>query len=142
MRITVLASDVSNSAVGYADVTGLSFEVVSGNVYYFKFFIRTTAGVTTTGAAWSINGPATTYLHFQVHYPTSTATNDIVYLDAMSAYNTPGTANTASPLLGTVIIEGLIKPSANGTVIARFSPEVAAIITAKEGSIVHYQQVA
>lgn len=48
---------------------------------------------------------------------------------------TQGQANIA-------IMEGLITPSANGTVVARFASEVSAsAIVAKAGSTVFYQQV-
>jgi hypothetical protein len=134
---TMLASDVTNNnatANTLADVTGLSFDVTSGVTYKFKFYIVYTAAATTTGSRWAINGPPTTFLHYTSEYSlstTSTTTNQ-----GISAYNSPsGTNNTSATTTSNIaVIEGVIKASANGTVIARFASEVAnSAIIAKGG---------
>jgi hypothetical protein len=148
----VLSSDVTNNnavANTIADVTGLSFAVTSGSTYWFRFVIRYTAAATTTGSRWSINGPTTSNMAFKVSIPLIATVNstDAVSDSNMIAYDNPATANATSPNnTGTggaiVIIEGLITPSANGTVIARFSSEVAnSAIIARAGSCVFYQQL-
>ncbi len=135
----VLASDVTNnnaSADTMADVTGLSFPVVAGVVYRFKFIIPYTSAATTTGSRWSINGPATpTLLEYQSTY-TLTATSGT--LNYGSTYDFPAAANASSLTTGNVaIIQGVIKPSADGTVIARFASEVSSsAIVAKAGAAV------
>jgi len=61
------------------------------------------------------------------------------------AYDNPAASNATSAATGgnIAIIEGFIRPSANGTLIARFASEVAnSAITAKAGSIVQYMAVA
>lgn len=149
---TVLSADVTNNngvANTIADVTGLSFAVTSGNTYWFRFVILYTAAATTTGSRWSINGPGTSRLAFKVSTPLIATVNstDATSDSNMVAYDTPATANATSPnnsATGGAIatIEGLITPSADGTVIARFSSEVASsAIVAKAGSVVYYQQV-
>ena len=63
--LAVLGADVTNNnavANTIADVTGLSFPVVSGTRYWFEFWIRYTSANTGTGSRWSINGPTTTEL--------------------------------------------------------------------------------
>ena len=65
--IVRLTSDVTNNngtANTIADVTGLSFSVTSGKLYWFEFNIVYTAAATSTGSRWSINGPTTTYLNY------------------------------------------------------------------------------
>lgn len=152
LSTVVLSGDVTNNnavANTIADVTGLSFAVTSGNTYWFRFVIRYTAAATTTGSRWSINGPTTSALAFNVSTPLIATVNssDSVSQSNMVAYDTPATANATSPnnsATGGQIatIEGFITPSANGTVIARFSSEVASsAIVAKAGSCVFYQQV-
>lgn len=153
LNTTVLGSDVTNNnavANTIADVTGLSFAVVAGETYWFRFVIRYTSAATATGSRWTINGPGSpTALAFKVEVPLIATVNST---DATSdshaiAYDTPATANATSPnntapAGGQIVtIEGFIKPSANGTVIARFSSEVASsAIIAKAGSFVNWMR--
>lgn len=152
LNVSVLGSDVTNNyavANTIADVTGLSFSVTSGGTYYFKFYIWYTADATTTGSRWSINGPANTALMFQVNTSLISTVNstDAISVSNATAYDNPATTNTSSPNNSATggqlaTIEGFIIPSANGTVIARFSSEVAnSAIVAKAGSFVEYLQV-
>lgn len=65
LNLVVLASDqINNNAVANTiqNVTGLSFDVVAGQTYYFEFTVNYTAQATTTGSRWSINGPTFTRL--------------------------------------------------------------------------------
>lgn len=140
----VLAADVTNNnatANTIADVTGLSFPVIAGIRYKFKFAITYTAAATTTGSRWSINGPAITLLNYRSDYSLtaiSRTTND-----GQNAYNLPAASNLSSAVVAAgniAVIEGMITPSASGRVIARFASEVASsAIVAKAGqSYVEY----
>lgn len=146
MSATVLGSDVTNNnatANTIADVTGLSFAVTAGNKYYFRFVIPYTAAATTTGSRWAINGPASpTGLRYRSAY-TLTATSETVN-GGVAAYDSPAAASASSLTDGNIaIIEGIIQPSASGTVIARFASEVSSsAIVAKAGAVVYYQQIA
>lgn len=148
----VLGSDVVNSALNtIADVTGLSFPVTSGSRYWFRFVIWHTANATTTGSRWAISGPTTTLLAYRSSQTLSaagTAGTDVFTDVAQAAYDTPAASNATSATAtagqaNIAIIEGIIQPSANGTVIARFASEVAVAngIVAKAGSVVFYQQL-
>lgn len=145
MTTVVLGSDVTNnnaSANTIADVTGLSFPVVAGSKYYFKFTIIFTSAATTTGSRWSINGPAITLLAYMSRYGITATTETVNHA---VAYDIPAAANATSvATTGNIaVIEGILVPSANGTLIARFASEVSSsAIVAKAGSIVQYQQVA
>lgn len=140
----VLAGDVvNNNAVAntIADVTGLSFAVVAGNTYWFRFVIPYTSAATGTGSRWSISGPSSpTLLNYTSRYTVTATTETFNYA---TAYDIPAAANASSLTAGNVaIIEGHIKPSGNGTVIARFASEVAnSAIVAKAGAVLFYQQV-
>lgn len=131
-----LSSNVINSnavANTAADVTGLSFDVISGVTYKFKFYIVYNAAATTTGSRWSINGPTASSLMYSSEYTlTSTTTTRNIHL---TGYNLPASSNASSLTTGNLaIIEGYITPSANGTVIARFASEVASsAVTAVSG---------
>jgi len=144
LSTVVLGNDVVNdnaSANTIADVTGLSFPVVSGNTYYFRFSIFYESAASTTGSRWSVNGPTTDLLSFRSTYSLAATTQTQINSDT---YDLPAASNATS-ISGqgnTAIIEGFIKPSANGTVIARFASEISgSAITAKAGSLVNYQQV-
>lgn len=141
----VLASDVTNnnaSANTIADVTGLSFSVTSGLTYWFRACVMYTAAATTTGSRWSINGPAITSLYYRSEYSlttTSRTTNE-----GLSTYDVPAASNATSAATGSnvAIVEGVLTPSASGTLIVRFASEVSSsAIVAKAGSILMWQQV-
>jgi len=135
---TKIAGTVNNITSSYADVTGLSFPVTAGNLYWFKFVIPYNAGATTCGSSWSINGPAQTLLNYRTQN-TLTATSETQH--CLGAYNS-GAANASSLSTGNLaLIEGLVKPSANGTVIARFLSETSSGITVQAGAFVWYMAV-
>lgn len=144
--ITRLTSDVTNNngtANTIADVTGLSFSVLAGKLYIFEFQIVYTAAATATGSRWSISGPASpTYLNYRSEYSltTTTTTRNAV----LQAYDLPAASNATSAATGNnwAEIYGVIQPSADGTVIARFASEVASsAIVAKVNSFVRYRQI-
>jgi len=144
-QVAVLGADVTNNngvANTIADVTGLSFPVVSGKTYWFRFVIDYTAAATTTGSRWSINGPTTSRLSYRSEYSLTTTSRTVN--EGVTAYDSPAASNATSATTGAnqAIIEGFITPTADGTVIARFASEVlSSAIVAKARSIVEYQQL-
>ena len=135
----LLSADVTNNnavANTIADVTGLSFAVTSGVTYKFKFFIVYTSAATTTGSRFSINGPAApTFLHY--HSQNSLTTTSNTFNEGLITYDVPAASNASSAATGSniAIVEGIIKPSANGTVIARFASEVLSSAIVAKGLI-------
>lgn len=137
----ILGADVVNSADNtLADVTGLSFPVVSGETYWFEFVIPYSAAATTTGSRWTINAPTTTLLNYKSTYPLDETTGT---MNHESVKEKPDAANASSLAAGNVAtIQGIITPSADGTVIARFASEVnASAITAKAGAILRWMRI-
>lgn len=139
-RVTISADVTNNNIVAnsIADVTNLSFSVTSGVKYQFECNIWYTAGATTTGSRWSINGPATTSLAYESRYALSTTTQT---LNNLTAYDTPAASSTSSTATtgNNATIKGFIQPSASGTVIVRFASEVSnSAIIAKAGSSCEY----
>ena len=145
LNVVVLGSDVVNNngvANTIADVTGLSFPVVAGETYWYEFIIPYTSAATTTGSRWAINGPAApTQLNHRSEY-TLTATS--VTVNCATAYDIPAASNATSLTAGNIAtMWGIIKPSSNGTVIARFASEVlSSAITAKAGATLRWIRVA
>lgn len=142
LNSTMISADVTNATTSYADITSLSFSVTSGKQYYFKFVIPYTTSLAGNGAGFSINGPATTHLSYYSYYPSNA--NVITFNSGISSYDTPSAANgNTGTLSALAFVEGVITPSANGTVIGRFRSETAAgnSIVAKAGSVVFYQEI-
>lgn len=137
----VLGSDVTNNnavANTIANVTGLSFPVVAGTKYYFKFWINYTAAATSTGSRWAVNGPSLTSLTLKSVYSLAATTQT---QNTVTGYDLPAAANasSASTAGNWALLEGIIECSADGDVIARFASEVAnSAIVAKAGSFVDY----
>lgn len=132
------AADVVNSAADtLADVTGLSFAVTSGQVYRFRAVIPYTSAATTTGARFTLNGPAMTHISYTSRYPQTASTETFGYYTALQQ---PAAANASSLTTGNVaVVEGFFKPSASGTAAIQFASEVgASAITALAGSTLEY----
>lgn len=140
----VLGSNVINNnatANTMQDVTGLSFPVVSGIRYWFRFFIAYDAAATTTGSRWAINGPTFSSLIYDARYCLTSTTDTLA---TAVTYDQPATSNASSAFTtgNKAAIEGIIVPTADGNVIARFASEVASsAITARAGSFVQYAQL-
>jgi hypothetical protein len=140
VTIVTLGSDVVNNNATpntIADVTGLSFSVTSGVTYNFHALIIYTSAATSTGSRWSINGPASPTLLSYTTQNALTATSNTN--TNANAYNLPASSNASCPFTSgnMVIIDGIINPSADGTVTVRFASEIASsAITAKAGSTI------
>lgn len=142
--IVVLPTNQINndaSADTMKDITGLSFPVVAGSYYWFRFFITYSASATATGSRWAINGPALTFTNYWTQNGvTGTTTgirNNIIY-DGGSV-----TSSSFSLTGNVAVIEGVINCSSSGTVIGRFSSEVSssAITCQAFYSYVEYKKI-
>jgi hypothetical protein len=144
LNMVILTGDVINNdatANTIANVTGLSFDVVAGEIYWFEFVIPYTSAATTTGSRWSISGPAApTMLNMRSEY---TLAATITTVNSITAYDIPAASNATSLTAGNVAtMWGIIKPSQNGTVIARFASEIAnSAITAKAGATLRWIRI-
>lgn len=138
-KSVVLGSPVNVSGNNaFADITGLAVAVLNGVPTRFQFMILWGSAATTTGARFSLNGPAFTNLAYMVRWNTTATVVTTAPLGTSYNQNfTAGTdANTASNL---AIIEGIVIPSADGNLLARFANEVnGSAITARAGSSVLY----
>jgi hypothetical protein len=135
LNTVVLASPVVNN-----NGTANTFSVTAGQTYWFEFVIPYTSAATTTGSRWAINGPTITTLSLRSEY-TLTATTTTI--NCATAYDIPAASNASSLTTGNVAtMWGLITPSANGTVIARFASEVlSSAITALAGATLRWMRV-
>jgi hypothetical protein len=131
---TILGADFSNAGTsGYEDVTGLSFAVTAGKVYKW----RATIGFTNTAnIQFSINGPAVTFNRYRF---TSAATTTTNFASNQTTYNNPN--STVAAISGVSTADGIIKPSANGTVIIRVRCASIGGLTILAGSIIEWEEV-
>ena len=129
----------SLTATALADVTGLSFAVTANKKYEFWATIKYSAAATTTGSAWSINGPAgtvslrvesgltatTSFNHWQNAVNTLSASASSVYTSGNIAY-----------------VHGIVEPTASGTYIIRGATEVASSsITVQGTSNINWREI-
>jgi hypothetical protein len=122
---TFKTADHNTTAVAFADVPELNFAVTAGVSYNFKFVCLFSAAASTTGSRWAVNGPASpTRLIYRTLFPASTT--GLVANGAWTLYDQPSAAiNSGAPNNNCAIVEGVITPSANGTVSLRFATEIA-----------------
>lgn len=148
--VTLSGDTAANNNNTYADITpsggggqSLSFPVVSGNKYYFKFVIRSTNSAAAGGLKLSINSSVTTsVLSFTATTAGATKSGTAVTFAQLAFDDTPNVTNTGT-LSGTLAtIEGVITPTSSGTVIGRFA-KLGATVTVnpiiKAGSYVEYK---
>jgi len=136
---------VNNNAIANTmqDITGLQFAGIAGQKYWFKLMCDYSAALATTGSRWSINGEsAPTELTYDSDYALTVTTRTIN--PSLNAYDLPAAVNATTPsLTGNIaIVEGFIRPAANGLIKGRFASEVAgSAITVKPGSFLQWQQL-
>ncbi len=142
--VTITADVVNDNATAntIADITDLKFPVESGHRYHFRFAIPYTSAITTTGSRFSITGPASpTELRYRSSYALTVGSETVNH--GMTSYDQPAAANDSTPSGGGVaIVEGFIKPSADGYVQARFASQVSAsAVTALAGASVQFTRL-
>lgn len=116
-RVVTLPTAVTVAATNTA-ITGLSFYVVAGQTYKFKFIVNYTCGATTAGSAWAVNGPAATAIAYTVTQATAaSATLVTTSVGVIGAASSPGTGNAVGTNGNIAILEGVVTPSASGTLI-------------------------
>ena len=134
------AADQTFSLITMADVTSLSFPVVAGKLYRYKFSVLFTSAATTTGIRLGLTYPAVTTASAVANIPIGADGTASIYSGVInsSGDNVVATASPAiSPAVFIATVEGVILPSAAGVVQLQSASEVAASnIVIKSGSLV------
>jgi hypothetical protein len=132
-RIEVLDADQPNSTTTLATLNNVQFGVLANVRYAFRFVLAYTSAATATGARFVLQGPAFTLLAGRT---TVTLTATTVGTTNFTAYGIPAAASATSLLAGNLaVVDGIIRPSASGTLTLQFASEVAAsAITVLAGS--------
>ena len=139
-QITYKTNDQSSNITAFADLTNLSFSVVSGKTYRFKIFCQFDVTNTSTGTRWAVNGPAFSRLFYNLIWTSGTGAQANL---AYQTYDGPGaTGNSNFTTNNCAIIEGIVVPSANGTLSARFACELTITsVTCKAGSFIEWEEI-
>lgn len=129
VRKTSNETNTSTTSV-LQDAADLSFALEANKTYAFRFVVFYTTNATTTGARFSVNGPASpTFLRFGAVQAQGTAQNDN---GSQTVYDTLIVSATTGP--GTTaqwgIVEGIVENGANaGNLVLRFVGENVASAT-------------
>jgi hypothetical protein len=121
---------INGGAATFVDITELTFPVINGNNYAFKFYIVFRAANVNTGWKASVNHPGGTVDHFSTTQTVANAAAGVqtwlqkhnTVVDDMTLLTSSATANV--DLI--CIIEGRYLCTSNGTFAARFANELAA----------------
>lgn len=136
--IVKLSADLAAvTTTALADATGLSFALASGRFYSFTFWIRFSTAATTTGAQFAVNAPANSYLVYRTETSLTAAAAGAPTFRTARAVNIGTASASVDAANGNLlaIVQGMIQPSANGTLIVRVGTEVAASgVTVRAGS--------
>jgi len=143
LQVTFTTASQANTAVTtMVSVTGMSFAVVSGSRYWFRFMQPFNQSATTNGSRWWVTGPTTTSLNAVSRW-TSSATAQSVFYGAL--IGTPPSATTTGLTVGSfAVVEGMYVPSASGTVSLQFaaSAATAGLVTCLAGGFVEWRLLA
>lgn len=142
--VVKITADQASVVTALANTTGLSFAVTSGTYYRFTGLIVFRTAATTTGLRLGLTCPAFTVMTARVEIPSAadaasgdwqgwvTSSGDSVVGPGVQAANTDYLAK----------IEGIILPSANGTVQLQHATEIAAsAATVRPGSHIAYRSI-
>lgn len=137
-------ADQATSAITFIDSTGLSFPVLNGQIYRFRFVIFFTTNAATVAIRLGVNGPTGT-LRYGVYIPAtapSGAGSAIIHASG-AALNAEAIAATAGPgaVATMAIIEGIFIATAGGTLTVRHGSETASATTILANSFGELYQV-
>ncbi len=132
------------STTTLTNVTSQSFAVTSGVVYKYRFHILYTSAAATTGLQLSLTYPAVTTASAVAQIPSGA---DGISSQFQGTINTSGdivtaTATSAATSVHYASVQGIIIPSANGTVQLQAASEInASNIIIRAGSFVEVNAV-
>ncbi len=139
-------ADQTFTTAASSNVTGLSFAVVAGVTYKYKFSVLYTSAAVNTGLRIGLTYPAATVASANAKIPVSN-TDGAAFIFA-GLLSTSGDfvlatgSAAASPTVLVADIEGVIVPSATGTVQLQAGTEIAASnIVIKAGSFVEVTEI-
>jgi hypothetical protein len=140
-RYSRAAADQTSTTTTLANATNMSFTVAAGSVYKYRFMILFTSGATQTGLRVSVTYPAVTTAGAWVNIAAGGDSTGAFYQGVINSSGDIVTATTtaaASPAVEIATVEGVMVPSAAGTVQLQFASETGTAVVLKAGSFVEY----
>jgi len=129
-----LAATFTTVGTGFESVTDLSFAVTANKTYKWRATIAFTA---TSGSTFSLTGPASPTFNVYRFTASNAATTNTVF--NAGAYDI-GT-NAAMSSNGICTADGVIRPTANGTVTVRVRSASGGGLSLRAGSIIEFEEV-
>jgi hypothetical protein len=137
-----LSADQTTTLLTAQNITGLSFSVLSGEVWSFECYIRNNKSALTAGIKYAVNAPATSTLEAQLQGTTSATT--AVQNERLSALATlsANAYNTVANAEGFASIVGVVVAGANGTVQIQHASVTSGTATARANSYITARKIA
>jgi len=136
---TRVTADVSSTdSVNFANVTGLTFSVVTSTNYSFTCEVFYTTSATTNALQLSMNGPASpTALRYSVRTSTTATAMHTASQTAYDTVTNPATAGGSTVLM--VRVAGTLENGSNaGTLALRLRSETGGAVTVLRGSFCYF----
>ena len=145
-KVVRVATDVSNSTVTFADITGLSFAIAASADYIFEAWLIFQTAATGTGIKVSCNGPASpvaVVMHTVIPIGITLYASDSCLASRAYDTGTPSVSIDTANANMLCKVNGIVRNGTTaGTFVLRFASEVAAsAVTIKAGSILRYRKV-
>jgi hypothetical protein len=128
MRTCKQTSNATNSSASTnADVPGMSFAVQADHRYEFQFICASYSDLSTAGITWTLSAPAITAGWWRESGQQSSTGGTSMFWEGanatLGALSAVANASTNSALPWGSVLEGVIQPSADGTIQLRFRSE-------------------
>lgn len=132
----VTGSNWTNGTTTVTDITGLSWAVASGVPQAFRCQMAVLNANAGSAIRYAVNGPAMTTVAFKTRVHKASVTTEVIenFTAVSSALQTAGVTSGVATTAHVDIIEGVIIPSANGTMQIRGAGSAAQTSTVYQGS--------
>ncbi|HUV85444.1 MAG TPA: hypothetical protein VMV86_07030 [Methanosarcinales archaeon] len=143
-KIVSIASDVSNATTNFADVTGLTFNMLANKDYIFEAWLIFQSSSTSVGIKFAVNGPASPVAIVNIcHIPIALTLYASCAMLASRAYDT-GTPSVSVDTKDANLLckmDGIVRNGNNaGALTVRFAAEAAGTVKVMTGSVLRYRQ--
>lgn len=143
--VSVTTGDASNATTAFADVTGLTFEMLANKTYIIEAWLIFQSNTAGTGIKFALNGPASPAAVLMLaHIPIALTLYASCVTLASRAYNT-GTPSVSVDTINANLmckIDGIVRNgNTGGTLAIRFAAETTGTVKVMTGSVLRYRQV-
>ena len=145
-EITVVATvDSSNATTTFANVTGLTFEMLASKTYIIEAWLIFQSNTAGTGIKFALNGPASpAAVALLAHVPISLALYASCVTLASRAYNTGTPSASVDTINANLLckVDAIVRNGTTaGTLAIRFAAETTGTVKIMTGSVLRYRQV-